>query len=169
MRTPSPIFRNGESTMEKAKNTFSGILTPLQTAPLWLTLLIMLGLRLFLRRPWGFVAALALLLYWTSTNKNYICWQMQRIRCWLIALTCGYLDKSLWYDNEGRTQIMELVERLSKEDKYFCNLADEIKLPSFEHWYAISKELNKLDITTQYTKNCFYISWSPNDRGSGKA
>lgn len=71
----------------------------------------------------------------------------------------GSLERSLWYDNEGCAEILKLVERLKREGKNYCNLADEIKLPPFEHWHAISKGLNDIGITTQFTATSFYIKW----------
>lgn len=144
--------------MNKSKESFTKMLAFIREAPFWLLLLLMFGIELFVVKPMGSIVSTAIFFYWICANRNAgnLMYELRRT---CSAWRHGSPERSLWYDNEGCTEILKLVERLTREGKNYCNLAEEIKLPPFEHWNAISKGLNDIGITTQFTATSFFIKW----------
>lgn len=132
--------------------------------PLWVILLAMLGTWKLVKWPIGWLAAMTIGVYWAVKNKEFIRWWVQQLHCRLIFWLNGIQDRSLWFEQEGREQILSLVERLSAEGRSYCDLAKELELPAYSHWHAISKGLNELGILSQMTNTSFYILWKLPDK-----
>ncbi len=126
-------------------------------------------LKMFLKTPLGTICGLVVLTYWVYQNRFSIKNKAKAFKVRWFAWLHGHQERSLWYENEGREEILVLISRLTAEGKNYCNLANEIKLPPVEHWYAISKGLSELGIITQCTLNSFYIMWKQPETSAGEA
>mgnify|MGYP003623926469 CR=1 FL=1 len=127
----------------------------------WVIALVTFGVWKLVKWPIGWMAALTIGIYWLVKNRDFLLWWMQQLNCRLIFWLNGIQDHSMWFDQEGREKILALIERLSAEGKSYCNLAEELELPGYAHWYDISNGLNEYGIISQITTNSFYIMWKP--------
>lgn len=138
-------------------------------APFWLMAFIAFLLRLLVVYPLGALLALSMGVVWCWGNMPRVRAFTQNIRGRFASWSGGYEQKSLWYDNAGQKQITALVERLSAQGISYCDLAAEINLPPISHWYAIRRELNRLEILTQISGGAFYIAWKLPNTGAVQA
>ena len=128
-------------------------------APFWGMAFAAFLMRLLILPPIGALLALMVGIIWCWGNMPLIQNFLKKIRKNYTVWRRGYEQKSLWFDNVGRKQIVALIDRLSANEISYCDLVAEIKMPHASHWYAISCELNKLGILTQISYNAFYIAW----------
>lgn len=157
--------------MEKVKTVFLSssrqIFFLIVGAPFWMLALLDLFLRLFMVRPLGALLAVGANCIWFWYNRKkvgrYFGQLYQRLSS--SARTAGAEKTSLWYENEGRDKIARLMNSLSAQGVYYCNLASELSLPPKSHWGAISRGLNALGVATQVSDGAFYIAWKKADEG----
>ena len=128
-------------------------------APFWLMAFVALLMRLFMIPPVGALLALTMGVIWCLGNMPRVDEFCRNIRNRYTAWRRGYEQKSLWFDNVGRDQIIDLMDRLSASEVCYCDLAAEINMPPASHWYAISRELNKMGVLTQISPKAFYVAW----------
>ena len=134
--------------------------------PFWVVALVVVGVWKLVKWPLGWLAALTIGIYWLVKNRDFLLWWMQQINGRCVFWRKGIQDRRLWFDQEGRGKILALVERLSAEGRCYCNLAEEMELPCYSHWYAIGKGLNEYGILSQMTTTSFYILWQADQKAA---
>lgn len=127
----------------------------------WWMALLCFFLRLFVVYPLGALLALISSCIWLYWNFHGVRLALLKLLSSLNSALGGNEQRSLWYDNEGREKICELIGRLSKQGIHYCNLVEELPdFPSENHWYAISNGLREMGIQSQASRLAFYIYWA---------
>lgn len=156
------------NTVETAKNTAAGLFRKLRIflrgLSFWTMSLICLGLRCFVKYPLGPLLALVVGTVWCIENMDSVRRFFRVVQGKMSGCARGCESSSLWYDHGGREQIGELIATLTGKGKYFCNLAEEIKMPPQSHWDIIGKALNEQGVKTQISKDAFFIAWENKDK-----
>lgn len=126
----------------------------------WWMALLCFFLRLFVVSPLGALLALISSCIWIYWNFHGVCLALLKVLSGLVSAMGGNEQRSLWYDNEGREKIRDLIARLSKQGIHYCNLVEELPdFPSENHWYAISNGLKEMGVLSQASRHAFYIYW----------
>lgn len=139
------------------KNFWARILELIADLPGWMVFLLILSIGMFMVKPLGALAELGIGVYWIIKNKTNL--KLQKAKISLISIFSGCQTRSLWYENEGKKQIDRLIREKSSKGIAYCNLSDELNMPPYNQYYAISIELNEMGISTQIAKEYFYITW----------
>ena len=126
----------------------------------WGMALLCFFLRLFVVHPLGAMLALISSSIWLYWNFHGVRLALLKVLSGLTSAMGGNEQRSLWYDNEGREKIRDLIARLSKQGIHYCNLVVELPdFPSENHWYAISNGLKEMGVLSQASRHAFYIYW----------
>lgn len=118
--------------------------------------------RVLVTNPIGALLALITGTIWGVSNLGMLKQKATALQCNMAAWTSEG-TVSLWYNNEGRQQILELIEKLSTSGSFQCNLSQQVTMPPKAQWSTIRNELLKEGIVSQVAGDSFYIQWyNPN-------
>lgn len=146
---------------------FKKLVTVIGTMRFWHVAGLCFLFRVFVTYPVGALLALITGTIWGVSNLGMLKQKASALQCNMAAWT-NEGTESLWFKHEGRQQILALIDQLSAQRTFHCNLTQHISMPPKAQWNAIRNGLYNMGIVSQIAGDSFYITWHVPGQQSGQ-